>query len=475
MLNRGAVFNTLGYDSNSEVKISSLPRNATFISSGYLSHKVCNHMLPYDSSVNNPPAMFFIDNPDDDEVEFGMVVWAGDPAWPQNYSLKLYTVHLGDYPAITYDSSTPIEYHNADEIGYFDNILGIKKVMIDTTAWYYMYYAMIQSTTIDYYRVEIEPGVGSTNYLVVSIDADWSEVSDTLRQHIVHDRVCYTNYMIDIAGTLYHKLWSLNLETEDYGEIVSYAIPAKLDHYHDIGIVFDDSISSLHVFGYGEIHSTYHYHGYMYIDGVESSVFEVVGDPAMVYDTHTTPRNINQYNNNMFSLYVVKVIGLGTTDYYHGIYISEDLIITHTSGTVFDGNIYLTPTLLMFNSVAKYPVVVLDTWTLDYVERPVQNYDDVPFTIDGVATIYQIYPTIDLDNSRIYVNAKLDDDSIALLTVDPEDFSIQTVMPIHPGTTYQACFNHGAFFVRWNASGVYVDYLTKSKYYMNDAILLEMN
>jgi len=500
MTNKGTVYNILGSDAVS----GDLPSVGNFTTPDWINQSASNCSIFSREELSGypyAPMIMFIDNPDGDEIEFAVV------SGTSTKYLKVYSVSLTGTPAFSLKSNTVVAYTTGSS---YNDYFGIVKVSEEL---YYVYYAVGLNEAPDYdnrlqfRRLEVEPGVGYTDTLLEEIDintktfADYPDYGDFgyLRSFVSDNKGYVGTYrrLRDEPFDIYEIqvfLWNVDLETGTVsGGYQGWEIPLTpyagasdppfvISKYQDTVSVTScwATISSSTLPGT--------FNGYVIIDGVSTLV-------------HTVSNIITR---SMWNSHWGKKVHYGTSHYliemgwyltpyvapnniYLSAHISEDGIITRR----LDDPVGFYPLFEQYNAQGmSFPGFTDIGNDLKLKKDPdddnyywVDEYgaNDTELSITGVepSYVYQVFPASNPDTDGIYANVLLTDaidgENQFLVELAPDLLSIVAYYP-HGNLTYHSCFNHGRFFLTWNGSTVYVQYMVNAPVPINkNTMILEFN
>jgi len=429
----GSVYNTDAIDINSTVNFSNCPTSPSYLEQTVLA----NNMGWF--YQNKKPIVEFID--DYGEREF---------ACASGSTLYVYNITTSGTPTITLQSST--SFSSALSAGFNFYWFGIKK---ESSSLYYIYYANSDDTQygsghyMKYGRIEVTPGGGSVNtvlhtYMLTPSYHLWvSDVKVVGRKGYVGWIRGYT-----VTNEGWHTdayIFSLDMETDSCGGGLVHQSSGTITADssgppYNLGAMLkmaeaNGSMKWCLIYNWNYWIPTAYSYRRIVLDGNTT-------DTAENGNIYSTLQSF-QYNSDDY-LFVCRFYNL----------VNHDVLVKIPNGVI--GSAY-TYTLeyygnpLKFNSQSNFPRIT--NLSGFYWVNLSTGLPTTLVSISGVDTIYGIFPTLDSYNGNIYMWVSIGG-AQKIISTDSVGGIINNIYDIaFPiASVPVGAFNHGNFFVIWNAS-----------------------
>ena len=432
----GKIYNVSSNDINSYVDFFSVSDSATHVENSYTG--LYSTYYPFSKFPGFPLGCF-----SDDAGEREYAIVSG------GLVLSIYTIDF-NAQTVTFSSSTSFTITSSSHMMY-----AIKKVGTDYCIYYIVASGVAGSASVAFRKITVTPGGGYIDTLL----QDYTTSDDGfVSNYSILDNVFYLA-VTGIAGGVTHHvyIYTMDISSESISGGLAYTgTGISSGAYVNPEIAFAYSNGSMNwIMGFVRAVSSYVTQAYAVINGTESLIYTDTTYHSA--PTWGTVLSVSQYNRRDSIVDILYGNTFGTQSI--GNPIVEVLVqnaYSYSYGVPHLPPIY--PSAAAFDSRTQYPAII-HSYTDDLfylVNTSTGQSTGTQVLPTGVSKIYDIYPKMDDNDSTIYMNVKLTNNSYQTIGVDPSTFTIVHTFPstftlddygvslYSRGTT-----NHGNFFIQW--------------------------
>ena len=437
-----SILNLASIDTTSVVSLSTCPPTPVYLT------QMVPLYEPEQPSYTTPPTASFLD-------DFGNREFVVMSSYVDDYYFYVYKVNTGGTPSITLASSVSYASVASGNLFYW---IGIKKIS-DTL--YYVYYAtsdkgsFAPATYLQFRKLIVVPGVSVTDSLIENITLDtsggkvWTIENNSIR---TVGRTGNVPLTVHRYGAY---IYSLDMETEGVtGGLVFSPSGGEYSGAGVFGFNLFETMGTLEwclsYSGAGTNPSTISYH--VVVSGTDYLIADNMAYDSPINHSSNGAVTVCQYNSRDSMVYT------GWGNLYLPASNRFVRVVNGVPGSAESFPIGAYPTPITFHSSYLFPAICGDISGF-YTINPTTGELGTAVSVSGVTTIYDIFPTLDVDGT-MYMFVQMADSSYAIIGVD-SGFIITRQIPVTlPSTSSQAKdFNHGNFFIQWDGTNIYVTYI----------------